>query len=51
MKKLTIENDFEGFDEVLKQESKSKTFQKEYNEELMRLQLASEIMSLQLEHK
>lgn len=51
MKTLTIENDFERFDDVLKQASKSKTFHKEYNEELMRLQLASEIKNLRIQYK
>lgn len=42
---------FYDFDDILKEDLKSETFRKEYNEELARLNLVGEIKKLRLEKK
>ncbi len=46
MKKVENKLQLKTFEEVFNKASKSKTFQKEYNEEIIRLRLASEVKNL-----
>jgi DNA-binding XRE family transcriptional regulator len=46
MKRIEKNLKLKTFEQLLKKELKSKTFEKEYNEELVRLQLAAELIQI-----